>query len=282
MMRAGQGGREVGVRLDGQVALVEGRRRGRWVREVHGLEDTVGSSMLLRNALRSSSLLRAGRRCRLRVDWDPTSLLVRMSAPGHSDEAESDDGKDLTPLDDLDPQALVVRAEIGSGTGRALEVVVRKQDVDDLASSLGSARFEGRAHLDVGVIARSRRILDRMKVDIAGRSGFIVDVSFSTVCVLLIQDGVVQDLRCAARVDPGPQAARMMAGLMAADAVDNRRGRSRPVSDRRRWFSIHAPLDHMPAIRAACRATLPPTTTADLHVGDGFSAVGPETSARQR
>jgi hypothetical protein len=266
--------RQVWIHLDGRVALVKGRRRGRWVREEFSLEDGLGAGLLLRHVLVSSRLLRAGRRCHLRIDWDPATLLVRMSADASRSSASSGGGEHTDALDELDPHAMVVRGDLDARSGRAIEAVVRRHDVDDLAASLGSARFEGRAQLDLGVLARSRRLLERLLVDISGRSGFLIDVSVSTVCVLRIEGGTVRDVRCAARVEPGAQVARMMSSLMTAAPPPAGPGRGRVTSDRRRWFSVHAPLDQLPAIRSACIATLPRSASADLHVMRSLAATG--------
>jgi hypothetical protein len=190
-------------------------------------------------------MLRIGKRCDLRLIWDPARLLVRMS---HAEQVD---------LSALDPDGMAVSVALDVQAGRAIDVVVRRRDVDEIAAALDSARIDGRARLDIGVLARTRRLLASEADVVHGRCGMVIDVSTTTVCVLRLVGTTVLDVQCAARLESARQAAAMIVALATtvpageagwcdgADAVAQ-------LS----WFWVDAPESDRAVIRDACRSVL--------------------------
>jgi hypothetical protein len=265
--------RQVIIALDGTSAVVTGRRGHRRVQETYGQGLGSSSGLLLRHVLRSSPLLRSGGRCDVRVEWDPVDLLVRMAVDDLSRAVTPEVAQPDLGIAELDPDRLAVRVSLDIEGTRALEAVVARFDVDELAGAFDVARTEGRASLDLGVLARARRTLGRVRDDITGRRGFVVDVTSSMVCVLLVEDVHVRDIRTATKVDAAPQALRMMTSMIGARRVAEPMGPGRGVSvHARTWFCVHAPHDSIDELRVACRTILSPATSADVHVMRPFPA----------
>lgn len=247
--------RRVVLTLSADSVVVEGHRRGRRVRERFDLEHAGDAAVRLRQVLRTSRMLQAGGRCDLRIVWDPARLLVRMSTVQQGG------------LSDLDPDSLAVRVALDTGGGSGLDVVVRRQEVDDIAAALGSARIEGRASLDIGLLARTRRAVRSASDAIAGRSGLVIDVTAETVCVLRLRGGSVLDVRCAARTDVGAQVASMIAALTTSSPADSEVvGEDSPGDASRPWFWLDVPAAEVEGLRHACRATLRAGAAADLAI----------------
>ncbi len=247
--------RTVVLTLDGDSAIVEGRRGRRRLREHHTCDHSSDSAVVLQHVLRSSPMLRIGRRCDLRLIWDPVRLLVRMS---HVEQAH---------LSALDPDCMAVSVELDVQAGRTLDVVVRRRDVDDIALALDSARIDGRARLDVGVLARTRRLIASEADVIEGRCGMVIDVATTTVCVLRLLGTTVLDVRCAARLESARQAAAMILALATTTPAGVEgwcagadEGAHPP------WFWIHAPESDRAVIRDACRFVLTSGMRADLAI----------------
>ncbi len=247
--------RTVVLTLDGDSAIVEGRRgRGR-LREHHTCENSSEPAVVLRHVLRRSPMLRTGKRCDLRLIWDPARLLVRMS---HAEQVD---------LSVLDPAGMAVSVALDAEAGRAIDVVVRRRDVDDIAAALESARIDGRARLDIGVLARTRRLIASEADVIHGRCGMVIDVSTTTVCVLRFVGTTVLDVRCAARIESARQASAMILGL-ATTAPAGVEGwcDGADVDAHLPWFWVDAPESDRAVIRDACRSVLTSGARADLAI----------------
>ncbi len=247
--------RTVVLTLDGDHALVEGRRRRRRVREPYTVEHARDTGLLLRQVLETSSLLRPGGRCDLRLVWDPARLLLRMSHTGAVD------------LGGLDPDCIAVRVVLDDPSGRALDVAVPRRDVEDIVAALDGARLEGRARLDIGVLVRTRRIVSAIAADVEGRCGMVVDVTSSAVSVLRLRGSTVVDVRCATRSRLRDQIASMVTAL-ATTSPTGVGGwcEAEDASARRPWFWIDAPDEDVAIVRRACQRLLPAATSADLAI----------------
>jgi hypothetical protein len=247
--------RSVVLTLDGDRAIVEGwRGRGRF-REYHTCENSSEPAVVLRHVLRTSPMLRTGKRCDLRLIWDPARLLVRMS------NAEQVD------LSALDPDGVTVSVALDAQADRTIDAVVRRRDVDDIAAALESARTDGRARLDIGMLARTRRLIASEKDVIDGRCGMVIDVATTTVCVLRLVGTTVLDVRCAARIESARQASAMILALAAATpagvegwCAGTDAGAHPP------WFWVDAPESDRAVIRDACRSVLTSGVRADLAI----------------
>lgn len=256
--------RTVRIRLDATSATVEGRRGHRVVVEHHGGADATSPAHVLRQVLRASDLLRPGRRCDLRISWEPTQLLLRIeplvfARRDRTDIASSRGGPEVTSalqqdLERLDPDATVALVDLRPATDACLAVMVRTVDVDGIAAALCMSRVEGRARLDVAVLVRARAVLQRVSTHVEGRRGFVVDVTASNIIVLALDSGAVAAVRAAVRCDAPTQVSRMLAGLIA-DLT--------PLQPRP-WLSIHSSTDDGDDLRAACRAALPGGAAIDL------------------
>jgi hypothetical protein len=247
--------RTVVLTLDGDSAIVEGRRGRRRRREHHTCEYSSDPAVVLRHVLRSSPMLRTGKRCDLRLIWDPARLLVRMSPAEQVD------------LSALDPDGMALSVALDAQADRAIDVVVRRRDVDGIAAALDSARIDGRARLDVGVLARTRRLIASEAGDIDGRCGMVIDVATTTVCVLRLVGTTVLDVRCSARLESARQAAAMIVALATTTPAgvegwcDNADAAAHPP-----WFWIDAPESDHAIIRDACRSVLTAGARADLAI----------------
>jgi hypothetical protein len=143
--------------------------------------------------------------------------------------------------------------------------MIRSTDVDEVVASLERSRLEGIVRLDIGVIARARSVLARVGSAAAGRVGFVVDVTASTVTIFVIADGRLVDVRSAAAVDPASQVRDMVTTLGALEEVQARVPAAlRRSSEHRPWFSIHVPAPAVESVRAACGSVLPRAMTADV------------------
>jgi hypothetical protein len=200
-------------------------------------------------------MLRTGKRCDLRIIWDPARLLVRMS---HAEQLD---------LSALDPDGMAVSVALDVQAGRAIDVVVRRRDVDDIAAALDSARIEGRARLDIGVLARTRRLLASEADVIHGRCGMVIDIATSTVCVLRLVGTTVLDVRCAARLGSARQAAAMIVALAttAPAGVEGWCDGADAVAHLP-WFWVDAPESDHAVFRDACRSVIPSGARADFAI----------------
>jgi hypothetical protein len=253
----------VRVELDATRAVVLGRRGRRLVRETHEGAPPGGAAVALRKALKRSALLRPGAARDIRILWEPVHLSLRMERPEHRDEGQS---VPIAAVDaeDLGPDHIVSRLRLWPGSP-GLVAMVRRCDVEELAAALASSRFEGTARLEVGVVERLCRVLEHVGTDGADRSGFVVDVTSSHIFVFRILCTGPVDVRSAPAQEPSVQVGVMLRSLLAVAIRDPlETGASATSSGSRPWFSVHASPPHLPHVRAACAATLPPGSTADL------------------
>jgi len=170
-------------------------------------------------------------------------------------------------LSALDPDGMAVSVALDAQARRRIDVLVRRRDVDDIAAALASARIDGRARLDIGVLARTRRLLATEADVIDGRCGMVIDIATTTVCVLRLVGTTVLDVQCAARIESARQAAAMIVALATtvpvgvagwcdgADAVAQLP-----------WFWVDAPESDRAVIRDACRSVLTSGARAEFAI----------------
>jgi hypothetical protein len=257
--------RTIVLTLDGGTATVQEHRGGRAIREQHTLDEGSAPGALVRHVLRASRLLRFGRRCDLRLVWDPERLLLRRAATPQVDAASVRRHRH-EGLGDIDPDGVTVRVAVDPPSEAAIEAFVRRRDVEGIAGALSSARVEGRASLDIGVLARTRHLIASVGRDLAGRDGIVVDITSSTVSVLSLEGGIVRDVRSAARTDDAHQVSAMLEALAVATPRTAGAPGEGHRDPSRRWFWVHVPSDHVESVRQACRGVIPKGMSADIAI----------------
>jgi len=175
--------RRVRIRIDADVVELDGRQRGRTIRELHRIPEDSDHLDVLERTIRSSRLLQPGRRCELGVLVESPHILYPVTEDGPGVE----DGRVAVVL----PEMVIA----------ALEPIVARR------------RAHGPAWFASGPALRAVETIERRaSVGPIGR-GIIVDRSSAAVTVLLVDSASIRWARGAPAGDPADVAAVLLRRL---------------------------------------------------------------------
>lgn len=186
--------RRVVIRLDVDAVDVRGRRRGRDVSERYRVGAAEDPYEVLEGCLRTSSLLRPGRRCEIGIELESAHTLYR-TVQG-DDQHRSEDG--------------------------ALHIVLPEVVGEVLEPILARRRVHGPAWFAAGPASRASATLRRRAAVGGIGRGFIVDRSSAAVTVMLIDGATVRWARGAPADEPTEVAAVLL--RRAAEVVNGAYG----------------------------------------------------------
>jgi hypothetical protein len=250
--------RTIRLSIDGRHSAVTGRRHGRRLVETFASTDP-GPTEGLRLTLRSARLLRPGGVRHLSVELESPYVLYQFlsSTPGADRASLRESAMRRLALASEDVYFDVARTgPDAAGEYRAVSVSVAREAIDPLRTLLERRRFDGDVTLDLGPLARLRRLLQAIEPAVHGRPGIVIDVSRAAVSVFQLDGSGLQTARCM----PRGQDVETLVAVLFGEALDDLPERSHPrvrhPSAPRAWLHLGGTDVDVVALRRACAAVL--------------------------
>jgi len=176
-------------------------------------------------------------------------------------------GPDISSLRATAEQHLIVRAQDvyfdvarsgpdTAGSFNAVVVSVARDVIDPIGAALERRRFDGGVSLELGPLARLRRLLIRLESDVRDRPGIVIDVVRTAVSVFELEGGCLRAARCMPRDDKVDE----LVGTLFHEAIESLPQRSHPSvrhpSAPDAWLHFSGEAFDEAGLARACAASL--------------------------